>query len=185
MALDGQGFKLIRLTDPRLTPRGLGGSLDGIMSRLLIPLLLAVLTVGGVAPGAARAAEPRGVQKKIPLLAVLVAKTFLRAVVDRDLKTAAPLCAATVDFDGHQVKGDKAVRKRLGQLLARMKVRRRLRKVAVMTLAQARRLFGPPPARLRLRGKDLVVAFGRFRRGGLVVVLAPQGDRWRIIALTD
>lgn len=153
------------------------------MNRILIPLVLAV--AGVVAPPVARAAEPRGARSKIPLLAVLVAKTFLRAVVDRDLKTAAPLCASTVDFDGHRAKGEKAVRKRLGQLLARMKVRRRLRKVAVLAMAQARQLFGPPPARLKLRGKDLVVAFGRFRRGGLVVVLAPEGDRWRVIALTD
>lgn len=155
------------------------------MRRILIPLLLAALAAGGLAPLAARAAEPPGATRKIPLLAVLVAKTFLRAVVDRDLKTAAPLCAATVDFDGQRVVGEKAVKKRLGQVLARMKIRRRLRKVAVLPLAQAQRLFGPPPARLKLRGKDLVVAFGRFRRGGLVVVLEAQKDRWRVIALTD
>jgi len=152
------------------------------MNRSLIPLVLAA---GFVTPTAARAAEPRGAGAKIPLLAVLVAKTFLRAVVDRDLKTAAPLCAASVDFDGQTVKGDQAVQKALGGLMARMKTRRRLRKVAVLTMAQARRIFGPPPARLKLRGKDLVVAFGRFRRGGLIVVLAPKGDRWRVIALTD
>jgi len=155
------------------------------MRRMLTPLLLAALAAGGLDPVAARAAEPPGVTRKIPLLAVLVAKTFLRAVVDRDLKTAAPLCAASVDFDGQRVKGEKAVKKRLGQVLARMKIRRRLRKVAVLPLAQAQRLFGPPPARLKLRGKGLVVAFGRFRRGGLVVVLQAQGDLWRVIALTD
>lgn len=155
------------------------------MARLagLLPLWLVVSLVLG--SGLARAAEPAGTKQRIPLLAVLVAKTFLRAVVDKDLKTAAPLCAKTVDFDGQRVKGDKAVAKRLGKLLARMKVRRRLRKVAVLTLAQARRLFGPPPARLGLARKDLVVAFGRFRKGGLVVVLAPEGDRWRVVALTD
>ncbi len=154
------------------------------MKRLSIPVLLSLLAVGLSAPPA-RAAEPAGAKQKIPLLAVLVAKTFLRAVVDRDLKTAAPLCGDTVDFDGQRIKGDKAVRTRLGKLMARMKVRRRLRKVAVLTLAQARRIFGPPPARLKLRSKDLVVAFGRFRRGGLVVVLAPEKDRWRVVALTD
>lgn len=152
------------------------------MVRLLPLTLVASLLLGS---GVARAAEPAGVKKKIPLLAVLVAKTFLRAVVDKDLKTAAPLCATTVDFDGRLVKGDKAVAKQLGKLWVRMKVRRRLRKVAVLTLAHARRLFGPPPARLKLPRKDLVVAFGRFRRGGLVVVLAPEGDRWRVVALTD
>jgi hypothetical protein len=158
-----------------------------VIKRILIPLVAALIAVGGVTAlgDHARSAEPRVVPKKIPLLAVLVAKTFLRAVVDRDLKTAAPLCAAQVDFDGHRVKGDKAVRKRLGQVLARMKARRQLRKVAVLTLAQATRIFGPPPARLKLHGKDLVVAFGRFRRGGLVIVLAPEKDLWRVIALTD
>ncbi len=157
------------------------------MRRFLIPLMLALAAAGGATTLAseARAAQPRVAQKKIPLLAVLVAKTFLRAVVDRDLKTAAPLCAATVNFDGRRVKGDKAVRKRLGQILARMKVRRRLRKVVVLSLAQAQRIFGPPPARLKLQGKDLVIGLGRFRRGGLVVVLAPVKDRWRVVALTD
>lgn len=160
------------------------------MKRILFSMVVAVVAVvavGGVTTSGdhARAAGPRVAPKKIPLLAVLVAKTFLRALVDRDLKTAAPLCAVTVDFDGHQVKGEKAVLKRLRQILARMKVRRRLRKVAVLTLAQAQRIFGPPPARLKLHGKDLVVAFGRFRRGGLIVVLAPEKDRWRVVALTD
>jgi len=112
------------------------------MKRILFSMVVAVVAVGGVTTSGdhARAAGPRVAPKKIPLLAVLVAKTFLRALVDRDLKTAAPLCAATVDFDGHQVKGEKAVLKRLRQVLARMKVRRRLRKVAVLTLAQARRI---------------------------------------------
>jgi len=157
------------------------------MKRILIPMVMALAAICGVAGlgSEARAAEPRVAAKKIPLLAVLVAKTFLRAVVDRDLKTAAPLCASTVDFDGHRVKGDKAVRKALAQILARMKVRRRLRKVAVLSLTQAQQLFGSAPARLKLRGKDLVVGFGRFRRGGLIVVLAPQKDRWRVVALTD
>ena len=154
------------------------------MKRLVAPLVLSVLAVVLLVPSA-QGAEPPAAKGKIPLLAVLVAKTFLRAVVDRDLKTAAPLCADTVDFDGQTVKGAKAVRKRLAALLAKMKIRRRLRKVAVLTLARAQKLFGPPPARLKLAGKDLVVAFGRFRRGGLVVVLAPEKDRWRVIALTD
>lgn len=147
--------------------------------------LLALITSLLLGSGVARAAEPTGAHQKIPLLAVLVGKTFLRAVVDKDLKTAAPLCATTVDFDGQLVKGEKAVVKRLATLLARVKGRRRLRRVAVLTLARARRLFGPPPARLKLPRGDLVVAFGRFRRGGLVVVLAPEGDRWRVVALTD
>jgi hypothetical protein len=150
----------------------------------VIPVLLGLACVLG-APRVARAAPPAAPEPQIPLLAALVAKTFLRAVVDHDLKTAAPLCATSVSFDGQPVTGPKAVRQRLARLLARMKVRRHLQKVVVVGMARAVRLFGPPPARLKLRGKDLVVAFGRFRRGGLVVVLAAEGDRWRVVALTD
>jgi hypothetical protein len=120
------------------------------------------------------------------MLAVLVGQTFLRALVDRDAKTAGPLLARTVNFDGLRVSGDKKVRAELGRIFKRMRVQRRLRKVVVLPLGQARQLFGPPPARLRLpKRADLIVAFGRFRRGGVIAVLAPEGDRWRVIALTD
>jgi len=123
--------------------------------------------------------------ERLPVLAVLVAQTFLRSVVDRDLRTAAPLCADVVSFDGQPVRG-KQIRKRLSQMFGRMKVRRRLRRVVVMPMRRARQLFGPPPARLKLPQRaDLIVGFGRFRRGGLVVVLAPERDRWRVVALTD
>ncbi len=132
----------------------------------------------------AGAAAPRG--EPLPTLGVLVGKTFLQAVVDRDAQTALPLCAAKVDFDGEGVRGKAAVRKRLGQMFARLGNRRRLRRVLVMTLAKARRRFGPPPARLNLpKGNALLVAFGRFSRGGLVAFLARRGDHWRVIALTD
>ncbi|MFH2009586.1 MAG: hypothetical protein ABI333_23540 [bacterium] len=134
-------------------------------------------------PAGAEPAPATG--ERLPVLAVLVAQTFLRSVVDRDLVTAAPLCADAVSFDGQLVRG-KQVPKRLSRMFARMKVSRRLQRVVVMSLQRARQLFGPPPARLKLlQRKDLIVGFGRFRRGGLVVVLAPERDRWRIVALTD
>ena len=148
--------------------------------------LIGVAVVGALLAwgGGHGAAAPES--RKVPMLAVLVGQTFLRSVVDRDAKTASPLLAGTVNFDGLKVSGRKKVQAAFGRLLGRMKARRRLKKVVVLPLGQARQLFGPPPARLQLPARgDLVVAFGRFRRGGLIAVLAPEGDRWRVIALTD
>lgn len=143
-------------------------------------LLVAGLLTAPAAGAPARSAEP------LPTLGVLVGKTFLQAVVDRDAQTALPLCAPKVDFDGEVVRGKAAVKKRLGQIFSRLGNRRRLRRVLVMTLAEARRRFGPPPARLSLpQGDELLVAFGRFSRGGLIAILARRGDHWRVIALTD
>ena len=151
-------------------------------AKLIGVALLGTMISWGAGRGSAAPESP----ERVPMLAVLVGQTFLRAVVDRDAKTASPLLGRTVNFDGLKVSGAKQVRAELGRLLSRMKVRRRLRKVVVLPLGQARQLFGPPPARLKLpQRKDLVVAFGRFRRGGLIAVLAPEGDRWRVIALTD
>ena len=128
------------------------------------------------------AAEPT---QKPPMLAVLVAQTFLRSVADRDLKTAAPLLAQAVNFDGQQVRGTRAVRKRLARLLQRVGRRRRMRKVVVLGLEHAVRLFGSPPQRLALPKGPLVVGFGRLQRRGLIVFLAPIEDRWRVVAVTD
>ncbi len=153
--------------------------------KLATALVACLLQLGSAAPARSAPAAGEAGEERIPLLAVLVAKTFLRAVVDRDLKTAAPLAASEVSFDGKLVKGPRQVRRRLARLLGALAGRRRLKKVVVVTMARARRLFGPPPARLKLTRKDLVVAFGRFRRGGLVAILAPVANRWRVIALTD
>lgn len=124
--------------------------------------------------------------EEIPALGVLVAQTFLRAVAEGDLRTAAPLCAQTVDFDGVRAEGADAVRARLGRLRDALREGRVLRKIVVMRLAEARRLFGPPPARLRLPvGAEVIVGFGRFSRGGIIVFVGVERDRYRVVALTD
>jgi hypothetical protein len=131
------------------------------------------------------AAAPEGSDGP-PALGVLVAQTFLRAVAEGDLRTAAPLCAETVDFDGSVVTGADAVRGRLEKLRKAVPEGLVLRKIVVMRLAQARRLFGPPPSRLKIpTGGDVLVGFGRFSRGGLIVFVAPERDRFRVVALTD
>ncbi len=123
---------------------------------------------------------------EIPALGVLVAQTFLRAVSEGDLRTALPLCAQSVDFDGVLAKGDEAVRARLGKLRKALREGRVLRKIVVMRLAEARSLFGPPPARLTLPAeREVIVGFGRFTRGGLVVFVAQERERFRVVALTD
>lgn len=131
-------------------------------------------------------AAPEPVQGELPALGLLVAQTFLRAVSEGDLRTAAPLCAEAVDFDGDRVQGAEAVKARLARLGAALREGRVLRKIVVMRLIEARRLFGPPPGRVRLpAGVEVLVGFGRFSRGGLVVFVAPERDRFRVVALTD
>ncbi len=162
--------------------RAAGASWHRFGRRLLAAgiVALAGLSVGAPAPAAPAAPSA------LPTLGVLVAQTFLQSVVARDLRTAAPLCAERVDFDGTVETGAAHVRARLKALLSRVDRQLRLRKVVVMTLAEARQRFGPPPARLHLpTSKEILVAFGRFRRGGLIVFVAPEQDRYRVVALTD
>jgi hypothetical protein len=116
---------------------------------------------------------------------VLVAQTFLRAVADRDAERALPLLSDTVDFDGQVATGPAAVKAQLGAMLKRMAAPRELRRVVVLTLAQATARFGPPPARLKLPKGELVVGLGRFFHGGLIVLVAPEGERYRVVAITD
>ena len=132
-------------------------------------------------PGAA--VDPKA---PLPTLGVLVAQTFLRAVAEGDLSTALPLCAQRVDFDGEVAVGAKAAKNRLEEMAKRAGEGRPLTRIVVMRLERARQLFGPPPRRLSLPPKtELLVGFGRFPRGGLIVFLAPEEDRWRVVALTD
>ena len=155
------------------------------MRRWSFSLVVVFLALSTASASEALGAPPPQTEQ-IPQLGKLVATTFLRALVDRDFKTAAPLCARVVDFDGQVAQGETAVRDQLRRLFKRIKIRRRLQWSVVMSITRARQLFGPPPARLHLpKRNDLLVGFGRFRKGGLIVVLAPDQDRWRIVALTD
>lgn len=149
------------------------------------PLLAAALLA---APSPSlRAAEPAppAPDAAPPTLAVLVAQTFLRAVADRDADRALPLLSDTVDFDGTVATGPAAVKVQLEAMLKRMTAPRELRRIVVLTFAQARARFGPPPARLKLPRGELMVGLGRFYHGGLIVFVAPEGERWRVVALTD
>jgi hypothetical protein len=145
---------------------------------LVAALLLATPDPTARAAGPAPATPP-------PTLAVLVAQTFLRAVADRDAERALPLLSDTVDFDGQVATGPAAVKAQLGAMLKRMAAPRELRRVVVLTLAQATARFGPPPARLKLPKGELVVGLGRFFHGGLIVLVAPEGERYRVVAITD
>lgn len=153
---------------------------------LLAVGLACALVESAPAARSAPAAGPTGGEAPLPALGVLVAQTFLRAVADGDLRTALPLAAETVDFDGELAKGAAAVRARLEAIRRRVREGLTLSRIVVMRLERARRLFGPPPARLRLpKGQELLVGFGRFQRGGLIVFVAPERDRYRVVALTD
>jgi hypothetical protein len=174
-------------TAVRARRRVLGLLAAGLLAGLLAAGLLASAGASDASPAPPRqgAAEPAD-SGPLPTLGVLVGKTFLQAVVDRDLKTSLPLCADRVDFDGQVVTGNRKVREELEQMFGRLGSRRRLRRVWVMSLAEARRRFGPPPSRLTLPDKGpVLVAFGRFHRGGLIAFVAPHRDRFRVVALTD
>lgn len=155
---------------------------------LLIPLLLAGQRSFAKADGRVRSAPARGAAGRTedPTLGALVARTFLQSLSDGDVKAALPLCADGLDFDGTLAKDRAAVKAALQKMTARMGGHRRVRYVTVLSLAEARRRFGPPPARLGLpSGGSVLVGFARYRRGGLVAFVAEVQGRYRVVALTD
>lgn len=128
------------------------------------------------------AAEP-----DVQFMARLVAQSFFRGLLKGEVETALPLCARSFNFDGEQLKGTDAIKARLGQLAARAREQGlRLKRVEVLTVPQALKRFGPPPARIKKAlGPGRMVALARFNMMGSVAVLARQGGFWRVHALTD
>jgi len=144
-------------------------------------MLLTALLAALLSPQSASAAG------KNLFLPRLVASSFVRALLVGRVKTAAPLCAPRVNFDGKWVEGEKPLREALQRLVARARRSRlRLRSVQVLTHAEMVRRYGPPPPRLAkvVKRKD-VFALARFDRMGLVMGLQRQGRLYRIKFLSD
>ena len=143
-------------------------------------LLVAIAALTGLTLGEPpRAAGP-------DYVAVLVARSFLQALSERDVKQASDLCAATVNFDGQELSGARRDRERIAKLVQDFPAGYRFRTVVFMRYRDAVDRFGPPPKRLRLGElKRSVVAFGRLPHKGLVVFVKKSQGRWRIVALSD
>lgn len=121
-------------------------------------------------------------------MAQLVARTFFHALLDgADAKAALPLCAARVNLDGLWVEN----REELARHLERMSLRARqhglrLKKIVILSHAEAVRRYGPPPDRLRgAAGPTRLVALARFNVQGAVAILGRTGAFWKIVAITD
>ncbi len=129
---------------------------------------------------------PRPKAKRPDYIAVLVARSFLRALEERDSKQSVTLCADSVNFDGQVVSGATKVETHMKDLVKRFPAGYRFRTVFFLSYRDAIKRFGPPPRRLmpsRLKGS--VVAFGRLEHKGLVVFVTKVKGRWRVIALSD
>jgi hypothetical protein len=155
--------------------------------RLTSPLLLLLALTLGLAGGRARAEEANPGEPKTDFMAELVAKTFLRALLEGDAAALAPLCAEAVNFDGEVVKGRAAVEKRLAEVISRARSRQvRLRRVLLLPALEAVKRFGPPPRRIASSlGAGAVVAIARFERLGAVLVLKRKGRFYQVVAITD
>ncbi len=143
-----------------------------------ISIILA-MAVSGLSP----TAPPR---KGPDYVAVLVSRTFLRAIAEGDLKQAVSLCGPTVDFDGHTASNPTTIQKRIADLIHRFPDGYRFRTVVMMSYKQAVERFGPPPQRLNPSSlKGSVVAFGRLPYKGLVLFVSKRSGRWRVVAMSD
>jgi hypothetical protein len=152
---------------------------------LLVAGLLAALVTPRSAAGRAGAASGQAVPRDA-YLAELVARSFFRGLLEGQVDTLLPLCAAEVNLDGERLRG-AALATRLRELSARARQKGlRLRKLVVLSAEEALRRYGKPPARLRgsvTPGR--AVALARFNHAGAAAILARGPGFWRVIALTD
>jgi hypothetical protein len=118
-------------------------------------------------------------------IAVLVGSAFLRAVGEKDIEAALPLCAQKVSFNGKIIEGKKKVALRLKKMLDRVPPETRFRKVIGLSSEEMYEKFGPPPKRIStLSLKKAVFVLGRLYKGGLIVILDTVDGRYKIIGLT-
>jgi hypothetical protein len=150
---------------------------------LLVALLASILSL---APSRAAGANPEAAAPS-DFMAELVARGFVRALLEGDIAAALPLCADEVSFDGERLRGKARVEPRLRQLAQRARFRGlQLVKIVVLTAQEAVRRYGPPPSRMRRSvPPQAMVALARFNHLGAAVVMVRQGGFWRVTALTD
>ncbi len=116
-----------------------------------------------------------------------MARSFFQGLLAGDLSVVTPLCAAQVNFDGQPLQGLQPIQDRLQAMVRRAREQGlQLRRVLVLTAAEALQRFGPPPQRVRASlGPQDRVALAVFQRGGAVAILGRSGSFWRVKAITD
>ena len=119
--------------------------------------------------------------------AELVARSFLRSLLDGRPAGALPLCGAEVNLDGRKLRDRTELQQALETVSSRARRRGlRLRQLLILDGAEAVRRFGQPPRRLRGSvGPGSLVALARLSQLGAAVVLRREGGFWRVTALTD
>jgi hypothetical protein len=119
--------------------------------------------------------------------AELVARSFVRSLLEGRPQSALPLCGAEVNLDGRKLRDRTELLQALEAVSARARRRGlRLRQLVVLEAAEAVRRFGQPPRRLRgsvVPGSLVVLA--RLNHLGAAVLLRREGGFWRVTGLTD
>lgn len=145
-------------------------------------LLAAGVVIGLLLPAAAGGERARSVDPT----ARIVAQALAEAIAARDAEAAAALCALPVSLDGEQVTSAVELERGWRAALERDEVRRlRLIGLELLTREDAIERWGPPPPRLGSIDEDVLVAWLRWDRAQLLVVLAERDGRWAVIAVTD
>lgn len=154
-----------------------------IPRRRLAALAALAATLSWFTPAAS---QPRA-RDSDRFMALLVARSFFRALLSGNVDAALPLCARRVSFEGAQVQGTKQLRARLLKMAGRARAGGlKLKKVELLHLERMVERFGPPPARLKrsISPRDLI-ALARFNKQGALAVLRRDGRFWRISVLSD
>jgi hypothetical protein len=133
------------------------------------------------------AARPAHAQPSRDFMVKLVSRGFFRALIEGETETLLPLCAERVNLDGQVVRSREALKKRFQQMSRRARrLGIRLKKIQVISYAEAVERFGAPPRRLQSEVRpNTMVALARFNSRGAVAVLKRSGTFWRVVALTD
>jgi hypothetical protein len=144
-----------------------------------ICLALPVLLVFSLCPAQSNA--------EVDFMAKLVARSFFQTLLSGEITSLLPLCAKEVNFDGRRVKGVAPISVRLRAMNKRARQHGlRLTRLTLLTWTEAVKRYGPPPARLGLRGRGRrVVALARFNTLGAAAILERVGPLWKVTAITD
>lgn len=148
----------------------------------MIPrVLLACLVLLATFPRAA------GGQARPDFVAELVARSFVRALLEGDAPTALGLCAERVSMDGEWAQGRAAIEAQILAMQGRVRTfGLKLQHLAVLPHAEVVRRFGPPPERLRgVAGPGRLVALARLNTLGVAIILGRAGGLWKVVGLSD
>lgn len=131
--------------------------------------------------------QPSHAQPNRDFMVKLVSRSFFRALLEGEMEAVLPLCAERVNLDGQLIRSKEALKKRFTQISRRTRqLGIRLRKIQVISYAEAVERFGAPPQRLKPEVRPgTMVALARFNSRGAVAILKRSGTFWKIVALSD